>query len=275
MPTTVMSILPLHGATVLQDGDYCVMDNLDQPYAPSIEGQTAGFPLKLSLTAMLIVQEGKVQIRAGFRDCEMTGGSCVMMMPGTIIEHVAMDLGTKAMAIYFPPTVTLSQQVAQYQLIPQHLDMIVGAYRLLRQAVADSALADGKQAVTAQCVSLMTAILEHGATRRDTTKRSRGEEIVSSFLQCVADNYREHRDLGFYAAQLGLTLKYMSHVIYGQTGRHPSKWIKDYVILEAKSMLRSGRYSIQQIADELHFPNQSFFGKYFKEAVGVSPKKWK
>jgi AraC-like DNA-binding protein len=67
----------------------------------------------------------------------------------------------------------------------------------------------------------------------------------------------------------------MSHVIYEKTGRHPSKWIKDYVILEAKTMLRSGNYSIQQIADELHFPNQSFFGKYFKEAVGVSPKKWK
>ncbi len=78
-----------------------------------------------------------------------------------------------------------------------------------------------------------------------------------------------------YATQLGLSLKYMSHVIYEKTGRHPSKWIKDYVILEAKTMLRSGNYSIQQIADELHFPNQSFFGKYFKEAVGVSPKKWK
>ena len=67
----------------------------------------------------------------------------------------------------------------------------------------------------------------------------------------------------------------MSQVIYGQTGRHPAEWIRDYVILDAKTMLRSGRYSVRKVAEELHFPNQSFFGKYFKEAVGVSPKKWK
>ena len=107
------------------------------------------------------------------------------------------------------------------------------------------------------------------------SKSTRKDEIVSRFLQCVADNYRLHRELSFYANELGLSLKYMSHVIHEQTGRHPSQLIKDYVILDAKTMLRSGRYSVQQVSDELNFPNQSFFGKYFKEAVGVSPKKWK
>jgi AraC-like DNA-binding protein len=103
---------------------------------------------------------------------------------------------------------------------------------------------------------------------------SRRDEIVARFLCCVQENYREHRDLGFYADLLGLSLKYMSHVIFEQTGRHPSQWIKDYVILDAKTMLRSGRYTVQQVAEELNFPNQSFFGKYFKEAIGMSPKKW-
>ena len=107
------------------------------------------------------------------------------------------------------------------------------------------------------------------------SKTTRNEEIVAHFLQCVADNYRKHRELSFYADKLSLSLKYMSHVVYKQTGRHPSQWIKDYVILDAKTMLRNGGYTVQQVADELNFPNQSFFGKYFKEAVGMSPKKWK
>ena len=34
-------------------------------------------------------------------------------------------------------------------------------------------------------------------------------------------------------------------------------------------------YTIQQIADELNFPSQSFFGKYFKKNIGVSPKEYR
>ena len=276
MSTTITLILPLDETTVLQDGDFCVMDNLEQLFGLSDEKQGTGLPMKLSLSSMIIIIEGKVRIKANFSDCELTAGSCVVIMPGTIVERIVMGVGTRAIAIHCPATDAYYQQVTQYQLATQHLDMLLGVYRLLRKTLIDDTLNDGKPAVAARCVGLMAAIMEHGTIRPDIQeKRTRGDEIVSNFMQCVADNYREHRDVGFYAAQLGLTLKYMSHVIYGSTGRHPSQWIKDYVILDAKTMLRSGRYSVQQVADALHFPNQSFFGKYFKEAVGVSPKKWK
>ncbi|MDR2802001.1 MAG: helix-turn-helix domain-containing protein, partial [Prevotellaceae bacterium] len=46
-------------------------------------------------------------------------------------------------------------------------------------------------------------------------------------------------------------------------------------ILEAKAMLKSTNMTVQQISDELNFPSQSFFGKYFKRIVGVSPKEYK
>ena len=53
-----------------------------------------------------------------------------------------------------------------------------------------------------------------------------------------------------------------------------SEWIKDAVILEAKAMLRKGSYTVQQVSLALNFPNQSFFGKYFKSAVGMSPRQY-
>ncbi|KAA6314445.1 hypothetical protein EZS27_034938 [termite gut metagenome] len=46
-------------------------------------------------------------------------------------------------------------------------------------------------------------------------------------------------------------------------------------MLEAKALLKSTNMTIQQISDELNFPSQSFFGKYFKRQVGVSPKEYK
>ena len=53
------------------------------------------------------------------------------------------------------------------------------------------------------------------------------------------------------------------------------EWIDSHVILEAKAMLKSSEQSIQEIADELHFANQSFFGKYFKHHTGFSPKEYR
>ncbi|MDR1180556.1 MAG: helix-turn-helix domain-containing protein, partial [Bacteroidales bacterium] len=54
-----------------------------------------------------------------------------------------------------------------------------------------------------------------------------------------------------------------------------SDWIDNFVILEAKALLKSTNMTIQQISDELNFPSQSFFGKSFKRIVGMSPKMYR
>jgi AraC-like DNA-binding protein len=46
-------------------------------------------------------------------------------------------------------------------------------------------------------------------------------------------------------------------------------------MLEAKALLKSTDKTIQQISDELNFPSQSFFGKYFKRRAGISPKNYR
>jgi AraC-like DNA-binding protein len=55
------------------------------------------------------------------------------------------------------------------------------------------------------------------------------------------------------------------------SGRHPTDWIRDYVLLNAKALLRNEDLSVQQVSDMLAFPNPSFFGKFFKEHVGCTP----
>ena len=43
------------------------------------------------------------------------------------------------------------------------------------------------------------------------------------------------------------------------------------VIMDAKAKLKSTDMTIQEIAYSLNFPNASFFGKYFKRYVGMTP----
>ena len=67
----------------------------------------------------------------------------------------------------------------------------------------------------------------------------------------------------------------MSALIKEVSGRSAAQWIDDYVILEAKSLLKYSDLSIQEIAYRLNFSTQSFFGKYFKQHTGISPGQYK
>jgi AraC family transcriptional regulator, transcriptional activator of pobA len=101
---------------------------------------------------------------------------------------------------------------------------------------------------------------------------SKNEHITDKFLKTVRDHYKKERRVEFYAEQMQFTPNYLSHVIKDVTGKTAGEWIDDYVILEAKALLKSTNMTIQQIAHELNFPSQSFFGKFFKRMVGIAPK---
>lgn len=100
---------------------------------------------------------------------------------------------------------------------------------------------------------------------------SRGTALTSEFIAMVENNYRQHRDLGYYAERMGLTPKYMSTVIKESSGKSATEWIEKYVTLDAVTQLTSTDRTIKQIAYDLNFPSQSFFGKYFTRIMGLSP----
>ena len=99
--------------------------------------------------------------------------------------------------------------------------------------------------------------------------------LIERFMELVYENYRTERLIGFYADKLCITPKYLSKLVKEHTGRSASDWIESHVILEARAMLQSSDMTIQQIATSLNFSNQSFFGKYFKRATGISPKQYR
>lgn len=109
-----------------------------------------------------------------------------------------------------------------------------------------------------------------------TENASKGSNrIPDKFIALVQQNFKKERFLDFYAEKLEITPKHLSRTMKNLTGFTAVEWIERYVVLEAKVMLKSTNLSIQQISDELNFPSQSFFGKYFKKNVGVSPKEFR
>ncbi|MCF0214444.1 MAG: AraC family transcriptional regulator [Muribaculaceae bacterium] len=106
------------------------------------------------------------------------------------------------------------------------------------------------------------------------TLHSRRTMYVRRFMQLVHTHHLDERNVGFYAEQLYISPKYLSLIVKEVTGRSAAEWIDDFVILEAKNRLKFSGRNVQQVAYDLHFPNQSAFGKYFKHLTGMSPSKY-
>ena len=101
------------------------------------------------------------------------------------------------------------------------------------------------------------------------------DTLSKEFMKLVKDNFRSERQLRFYSDKLCITPRYLSRVVKECTGSSAADWIERYVVLEARALLKSTNMTIQQISDDLNFPSQTFFGKYFKRRVGMSPKAYR
>ncbi len=110
-------------------------------------------------------------------------------------------------------------------------------------------------------------------TNPDAALRSR--QLFDKFMTQLKLHHTSERSMKFYADRLCLTPNYLSGVIKEYSGKSATKWINEYVILEAKIMLKNTDLSIQEIAYQLNFATQSAFGKYFKLQTGMGPKSYR
>ena len=104
---------------------------------------------------------------------------------------------------------------------------------------------------------------------------SRSERLLFDFMELLYKEYRNHRRVSYYARRLSVTPRHLSTVIRQTSGRSASRWIEEYITLEARALLREGTMTVKQIAYELHFNDPSLFSKYFSRVTGLSPEAYR
>lgn len=115
----------------------------------------------------------------------------------------------------------------------------------------------------------------HHKLLKDTIKHTRRIEIMKMFVNLIMQHFKESREVAFYANKLNITPKYLSIVTDEVRGQSAKKVINDYIITEIKLQLNATSKTIQEISEELNFPDQSFFSKFFKRHSGLSPKQYR
>lgn len=102
-------------------------------------------------------------------------------------------------------------------------------------------------------------------------KTSRKKILIDQFLKHLKMHARKERDVQFYADKLCVTPDYLTRVIKQASDLTAREVIEEAVVMEARDLLMDHNLSIGRIAEILNFSDQSFFGKYFKKKMKVSP----
>lgn len=134
---------------------------------------------------------------------------------------------------------------------------------------------------------LRGALLElcHQLMRKDKAQKSgedfpqegnsRMETLFHQFLKNIARRRIKKLSVSEYADELCITPKYLSTVCRTVSGKSPTEWISEYVVEDIIHYLKNTELTASQIGIELGFPNASFFGKYVREHLGMSPNEYR
>ena len=265
--------------------DFAIFDDIrDIPFTP--------YPTRLNAACFAVCRKGWCKLNINLRDYEMREGMLCIILPEQIVQQgersddfsglfIAvsrdfMDMVIPTMQQLFPMFFMIKERPFVH-ITPEESQSFQEYHSFLWSKVKLKDNPFRKEITQGLLLALFYEIynIYQGHVIQERTPKSRKEDLFERFIRYVYEFYKEERSVSFYADKMFLTPKHLSTMVKEVSGKTAGEWIDSLVILEAKAMLKSSEQSIQEIADELHFANQSFFGKYFKHHTGFSPKEYR
>lgn len=293
--------LPLSEHSLYIEQMLYINDNLDDiPTQTGSLQETARvyyptFPSRILMYVSFICKEGSIKIRLNLKDYLLRRGDSIIIVPGNIVENLEFSGDCRFVVFAFAQSnfadrlsassvnsfrnfLNQNPNPARFHCSEETVQDFLYLYHLMRSSFS-KIQPDSRVELMEGFIRIYSCLgwnlVMESAQKQQEVGLSRNELIFSQFLKDVRDCFLTHRTVDFYAGRQCLSPKYFARIIKEVSGKQASEWIKEYVILEAKTLLKVGDYTILQISEMLNFPNPSFFCKYFKSAVGCSPKKYK
>lgn len=262
-----------------------------------ISDEVVRYPHRIETFFLMICKQGEGSVNVNLQEYEISDNSLFFNLPNSIIQVNHKGKNTQGVILGFdeelaremnfdikhilPIALALKEQPVM-EITKEQTDQLISLIKNIAHEIQSSKEEPFHDEIIRnyftlffyKLCSIMTLNLPEQSPAESSIK-SRNEEYFQRFMQLLNENYKRERSLGFYASQLCITPKYLTTLIKRVSGRSAAEWIDRYVVLEAKNLLRYSTMSIQEVAYELNFPNQSFFGKYFKHQTGYSPSAYK
>ena len=245
---------------------------------------------KLEGGAIYFCRSGWAHVTIDLKDYEIVENTQIVLLPGTIIRVNGSSSDFTASFFGFPKEMfreaclrfepiffRFIKEKPCYVLPEENTGAINGLIRATTAIYNDRENRFRNQIAKNHLQSFMLDIYDkcyRYFDRQEIEGGSRQDEIFKKFIALVHENCIAEREVTFYANKLCISTKYLTGICKSVTGEAAKKLIDDFSILEIKVLLQSTELTIQEIADRLGFPAQSYLGRYFKRHEGMSPKEY-
>ncbi len=269
----------------LTDKDVAVFDELGAFPAESIHSDAY-------VTILCI--EGKASCRIEGKEYHIGKNDIIMAHPNQFIQNAMVSCDFKFRGIlmspsYFESIFILGGNIWEAGLIIRenpllHLtdeDMahFLKDHEFLKQKLADTHLPHHAQIIKLLLQSFIYEFYDNLAPMLNQHLLDRdyssGEILFKRFVALTATDAPRHRDVAHYADKLCITPKYLSTICKKQAGKTASELLNQVATNYIRTMLTSSEKSIKEIAAEAGFDNLSFFGKYVRRELGMSPREYR
>lgn len=283
-----------HGATELDDAqtdtlldDIIITNNVDYL-------ELFRYPCRLDAITMLVCVDGELISKLNLRGYVTHNNGVIVCLPEDIIQIESVN-NLEAYAVIISASFLREAHIDLQKLLPLYLGIksqpqiyisdqemhLLQYYHILASEVLQSSQNDHKREILAGLLSaLVYKVIDLIRHKQDINSEAylkstqRSEQLFDNFMLLLNTHHIKEHSVKFYASQMNLTANYLSGVIKEFSGKTAAQWIDEYVVLEAKTLLKFSGMSIQEIAYHLNFATQSSFGKYFKQQTGMSPKQF-
>lgn len=276
------------------DDDFVIIDTWTG--IPDIENS-----VKLGCFLVALCLEGSVQLEVDNRKCLLQTGDLLLGQPGSIIQHTMITPNNKISLVGFSSsflqqTVKIGKEVWDTTVHiynnpvkpadeeNSNLKLFKAYKEIILIKINDEPHCYNKEVIhhlfTALFCDLMGVLSKNSYQLPKESKIQENEVrqadyILYRFMELLSQDDGSHRFVKYYADMLCYSSKYLSTCIKAACGRTALDLINENVIERIKYRLMHSDKSIKELAIEFDFPNSSFFGKYVKAKLGVSPASYR
>ena len=274
------------GTPDYSDGDIIVLDKIGT--TPIDE------TVKLEMVIIVYITKGRMQGEMNGKVLNASAGDIVVCLPNSFLSNYMMtpDFDSKIVGLSYStvksnvqvnkdmfalisyvaknPVISLDEErqalVSKYYSIIDH--KIKHPHGYFHKEIMHSIF---------QCFffEIFATIAPHVQYVDDGASMKQANVLFSRFLDMLSQNNGKVRSVKRYAESLCITPKYLSFISKNVSGKTALEWIHQYTMDTIIRYLKHSNLSIKEIADMLEFPNLSFFGKFTKNHLGVSPTEYR
>ena len=256
-----------------------------------ILNQYGRFPCKIKAGIFVLCVQGTVHATVNLTEFTIQKNDFITLPPGCFIQiHEVSDDENLCLAGYstvFVSHINYIKTITNYlpvifdspiMPLPEHISLLYQqAFDLLINAYSMPKTIENKEIIKAIFTIFMQGVIElyRNHTPYSNAPMTRNMEICREFVQLAMENYTKEHSVSYYAKRLNITLQHFCYVIKKVSGRTALDILSNIIIMDAKAQLKSTDMPVKKIAFALGFDNLSFFNKYFRQHVGMTPQEYR